>query len=109
MRPCLTEAPSFIKLQTNYGAKGLRILGLNYNDEPAELAAFAARQGLNYPVGPGPEALLDVVPGGGQFPTTVFVGRDGTVRMTTGQVHDDVFLEAVVAELLAEPAPAVAK
>ena len=103
--PCVAEVPSFVKLQDQYGPDGLQILGLNYGDEPEEIEEFAAENGMNYPTGLGEEETREMVPEFRGYPTTVFVGRDGKVRMRAVGLHDYAFLEAVVAELLAEPAP----
>ena len=100
--PCRAEIPSFVKLQDEYGDGGLQILGLNYRDEPEEIESFADEYGINYPTGPGDAETRDMVPGFRGYPTTVFVGRDGTVRATVVGTHSYEFLEAVVKELLAE-------
>ena len=109
--PCRAEIPSFVKLQENYGDAGLQILGLNYEGDDDEAAMetireYAADNGMNYPTGPGGEETREMVPDFRGFPTTIFVGRDGTVRLKAVGLHDYAFLEAVVKELLAEKAPA---
>ena len=103
--PCRKEIPSFVKLQDEYREAGLQILGLNYGDEQEEVEAFAEKFNMNYPTGVGPEEARDMVPDFSGYPTTVFVGRDGTVRMTAVGLHDYAFLEAVATTLLAEEAP----
>ncbi|NNJ26842.1 TlpA disulfide reductase family protein [Alienimonas chondri] len=104
--PCRAEIPSFIKLQDTYGNKGLQILGLNYGDEEEQAAEYAEENDMNYPTGLGSDETKDAVPNFRGYPTTVFVGRDGKVRMQVVGLHDYVFLDAVVSELLAEAAPA---
>ena len=104
--PCRREIPSFVKLQKALGKEGLQILGLNYGDEEEEVAAYAEEHDMNYPTGLGSDETKEMVPEFRGYPTTVFVGRDGKVRMTAVGLHDYAYLEAVVSELLAEPAPA---
>ncbi|MFH5804529.1 TlpA family protein disulfide reductase [Alienimonas sp. DA493] len=109
--PCRAEIPSFIKLQKAYGKDGLQILGLNYergDDEEENLQlveAFVEEMDLNYPTGLGSEETQEMVPDLRGFPTTVFVGRDGKVKAKVVGLHDYMFLEALVTELLAEKAP----
>ena len=102
--PCRAEVPSFVTLQEKYG-DDLQILGLNYDDEPEEIAAFVEEYNMNYPTGPGSEEARAMVPDFEGYPTTVFVGRDGAVRMHAVGLRPEAFLEAVIQELIAEPAP----
>ena len=108
--PCVREIPTFIALQEQYGDDGLQILGLNYErgaDEEAKLKKivdFAEEYAMNYPTGPGSEEANEMV-SLRAFPTTVFVGRDGTVRLKLVGTQSEAFLETIVTELLAEPAP----
>ena len=102
--PCRAEVPSFVTLQEKYG-DDLQIVGLNYNDEPEAIEAFVEEYGMNYPTGPGSEEARAMVPDFEGYPTTVFVGRDGRVRMQAVGLRPEAFLEAVIQELIAEPAP----
>ncbi|MEM9702913.1 MAG: TlpA disulfide reductase family protein, partial [Planctomycetota bacterium] len=104
--PCRAEVPHFIALQEEYGDRGLQILGLNYKeDSVSDVAAFAEENGINYPVGIGNKRAKSAVPEFGGYPTTVFVGRDGTVRLKVTGAKSKAYLEAVVKALLDEPAP----
>ena len=107
--PCRAEIPSFIKLQKAYGNDGLQILGLNYGDEEEEAAEYAEGNDINYPTGLGADETREMVPGFRGYPTTVFVGRDGEVKLKVVGLHDYAFLDAIVSELLAQPAPKKAK
>ena len=106
--PCRAEIPSFVRLQEEYGERGLQILGLNYRDTPAKIKAFVEEYEMNYPTGPGPDEARDMVPNFRGYPTTVFVGRDGEVKAVTVGKHSYETLEAIVKQLLdgadAEPA-----
>lgn len=49
--PCRMEIPGFVKLQDKYGPQGLQIVGLSIDEKPPDaVAAFAQKNGLNYPV-----------------------------------------------------------
>ncbi|NNJ26843.1 redoxin domain-containing protein [Alienimonas chondri] len=100
--PCRAEIPSFIQLQQRYAEDGLRILGLNYRDDVSDIREFVAEYGINYPTGPGSDATRAAVPNFRGYPTTVFVGRDGTVREVLVGAHSLEKLEGIVTELLAE-------
>ena len=107
--PCRDEIPAFVALQEDYGDDGLQILGLNYRpdggpEDADTIADFVQEYGMNYPTGNGPEEAQGMV-SLRSFPTTVFVGRDGTVRVKVVGSHPKAYLETLVKELLAEPAP----
>ena len=104
--PCRAEIPSFVELQTQHGDAGLQILGLNYRDKEPEIKSFVAEYGINYPTGLGSDETREMVPDFRGYPTTVFVGRDGTVRATVVGAHPKAFLEAMAMRLLEEETPA---
>ena len=102
--PCRAEVPHLVALQERYGDDGLQILGLNYNEKAkSDVADFAAEHGVNYPVGIGNKMAKEAVPGFRGYPTTVFVGRDGKVRLSVTGARSEEYLETVVRALLEEP------
>ncbi|HEX8026954.1 MAG TPA: TlpA disulfide reductase family protein [Vicinamibacterales bacterium] len=123
---CHDEAPFLSELYTKYGAKGLEIVELSFEEEAqkakgySRLLAFNKRYGVNYTVLlAGDQAdVAERVPqihNLNSFPTTIFVGRDGLVRgvhagfagAASGAFHDTAKEEiaATVERLLAEGAP----
>jgi len=113
--PCRAEIPEFVDLQSRYGDKGLQIVGINYErvaeDKMKEtIEKFAEEYKINYPLAIGDNATRERVPDFDGFPTTLFIDREGKVRMK--QVGFDpslkAELEAIVQNLLAEE-PAGAK
>jgi thiol-disulfide isomerase/thioredoxin len=58
--PCLEEMPEFVKLQNEFGAKGLQFIGILTDDEAEEAREFLKSKPLNYPV-------LDGTVGGRQW------------------------------------------
>ena len=91
-------------MQERYGDDGLQILGLNYKEKAkSDVADFAAEHGVNYPVGIGNKMAKEAVPGFRGYPTTVFVGRDGKVRLSVTGARSEEYLETVVRALLEEP------
>jgi thiol-disulfide isomerase/thioredoxin len=120
---CHDEAPFLSELYKKYGAKGLEIVALSFEEEAQKakgyprLLAFNKRYGIDYPVVlAGEQAdLAEKVPqihNLNSFPTTIFLGRDGLVRgvhagfagAASGVFHDTAKEEitATVERLLAE-------
>ncbi|HVA95984.1 MAG TPA: TlpA disulfide reductase family protein [Candidatus Dormibacteraeota bacterium] len=120
---CHDEAPFLVSLYKKFAARGLVIVGLNFElygnlaqDRPRVLA-FIRRYGIRYPMlvaGTPSEAAkkLSQLVNFGVFPTSIYLGRDGRVRAVhagfasaaTGEEHirrenEDVSL---IKQLLAE-------
>ena len=100
--PCKVEIPYFIDLYTEYQAQGFQVLGFDVDDPLPTLTAYVERMKMNYPVliGQGRDDVLKAfgpMPG---LPTTVIIGRDGTVCSShTGLTEKAVFEEAIKALL----------
>lgn len=81
--PCRIEMPMLQKLQTQWEARGLRIVGVALDDED-RVREFAADLGISYTVlVGGAEAMKmgqDWGNHGGLLPYSVLVDRDGVVR-----------------------------
>jgi len=88
---CHDEAPSLVDLYKQFHARGLEIVGLNF-EQDAELAlarprvqTFVKRYGIPYAmlVAGTPDDVAQKLPqlvNFGVYPTTIFLGRDGRVR-----------------------------
>lgn len=107
--PCREEIPHFVALKDKYAAKGLAIVGINYErgDQAkwkAMIGQFAKENKMNYPCVIGDEKTQDSIPEFTGFPTTLFIDRGGKVRFKmTGSAPYGV-LEAIVLSLLDEAA-----
>src|ERR1700736_3700789 len=78
--PCKIEMPWFVDLQKKYGPQGLQVLGVAMDDAtPKEIAEFARKLSVNYPVLVGKEAVGDQYGGIPYLPSTFYIGRDGKV------------------------------
>ena len=108
--PCREMVPRLVKLQKTFGKQGLQVVGLTYErnaDPKPGIRSFAKNQGINYPLTIGKQAILNNIPGfDGSFPTMLFIGRKGAVRLMKSGPLNEFFLETAVSQLLAEPAPA---
>ncbi len=96
--PCKAEMPDLDALQREYGAeKGLVVLGVNVEEDPATVKAFAEQLGLSLPIVLDRNSrvttqLFGVRP----LPTSFIVDREGFIRDAwSGQIAK----EAMVARL----------
>ncbi|MFZ4703772.1 MAG: TlpA family protein disulfide reductase [Candidatus Methylumidiphilus sp.] len=48
--PCLEEMPEFVKLQNEFGPKGLQFIGILTDDEALDAQAFLKAKPVNYPI-----------------------------------------------------------
>jgi peroxiredoxin len=91
--PCKVEIPWFEKLHDQYASQGLEIIGISTDDldrdDPAKLftqkkdiADFAAKMHMNYPVLYGADAVEDKW-GIDAMPTTFFIDRNGKIVAST--------------------------
>ncbi len=126
---CADEAPLLARWHRRYRDRGLEMVGLayEYTGDAARDREFVARyrdrHGIEYPLAlagtddkAAASATLPDLSGVLAFPTTIFIGRDGTVRRIhsgfagpgTGEHYEELVaeLEGEIERLLAEPAPA---
>jgi peroxiredoxin len=78
--PCRQEMPHLEALHQRYNSLGFTLLGVNVEDNPEGAAKFLKDTPVSFPILYDPKngvsKLYDVV----AMPTTVLVGRDGTMR-----------------------------
>jgi len=75
------EMPELQKLQKQYADKGLQILGITYEKEPAaKITRITRKFKLTYPVLLGVKSLSDSYGIEEALPVTVIVDRDGKIR-----------------------------
>jgi thiol-disulfide isomerase/thioredoxin len=78
--PCKVEMPWFVELQNKYGPQGLQVLGVAMDDAGTkEIAEFARKMGVNYPIVIGKDAVGDQYGGIPYLPSSFYIGRDGKV------------------------------
>jgi protein-disulfide isomerase/thiol-disulfide isomerase/thioredoxin/uncharacterized membrane protein len=77
--PCKRELPALNELQKKYADRGLRVIGVGVDTDPAKSERMARQLGVEYPVILDPRGkilgLFDVK----SMPTTYLVGRNGTI------------------------------
>lgn len=105
--PCVAEAKNLVAVAEQTEADGVRFVGVNIRDDPADARAFERRHGVEYPsLDDQPGALLArfrrLVPQ--TPPTTILLDREGRIaaRFIGGLTEDELL--APVQALAAEPA-----
>lgn len=78
--PCKVEMPWFVDLQKKYASQGLQVVGIAMDDaSPADIASFAQKLGVNYPVLIGKEEVGAQYGGIEYLPSTFYIGRNGKI------------------------------
>lgn len=95
--PCVMEVPTFIELQNKYSDKGFSIVAISVDQaESSEVASFAKKNGINYPVLMATNSVLQAFGGVYGIPTSFMVNRKGeVVKRYTGYVDSSVFIKDI--------------
>ena len=103
--PCREEMPALQAAYENLADRGLVVLGVNWTqvDNLADVETFVTELGLTFPIlldsdGTVSEDLYQVL----GLPTSVLVGRDGTIRAVRIGILDLQELEGTLQTFLAE-------
>lgn len=78
--PCKVEMPRFVEWQTKYGSRGLQIIGISMDDDPALVHKAYKELRLNYPVVMGDEKLGALYGGILGLPVTYLIDSHGKIR-----------------------------
>ncbi|MEM9057745.1 MAG: TlpA disulfide reductase family protein [Pseudomonadota bacterium] len=95
--PCRREIPMLTALQSEFGDKGLQVVGIAI-DEAEPVSDYIKEVGINYPVLVGEQAAIDAAEAYGAtvtaLPLTAIVGRSGEVaHVYLGELHREQALE----------------
>jgi cytochrome c biogenesis protein CcmG, thiol:disulfide interchange protein DsbE len=93
--PCLTEMPTFVEWQKEYGSGNFQVIGVSMDDAAPEVIATVSRLKLNYPVLMGDEYLGADYGGVLGLPVTFLIDRDGKIRAryqgtSLTRIHSDI-------------------
>ncbi|MGA7831001.1 MAG: TlpA disulfide reductase family protein [Terracidiphilus sp.] len=77
---CQIEMPRFVAWQTQYGSRGLQIIGISMDDDPALARKLYKKMKLNYPVAMGDEKLGQIYGGVLGLPLTFLIDGQGKVQ-----------------------------
>lgn len=98
--PCRLEIPGFVRLQEEYGPKGLQIVGLSMDDGPEVVREFMAQMKINYPVAIVGADIAKAFGGIEAIPTTFVIDRQGRiVSRHVGYVDAGTFQEEITSLL----------
>ncbi len=109
-QPCQDEIPHFIKLKETFADRGLAIVGVNYemgNDEEEArntIKQFMLKSKINYPCLIGDAKTRKQISDFSGYPTTLFIGRDGKVKLLIVGLATYPKLESIVTALISEQA-----
>lgn len=82
--PCREEIPDLIKLQSDYGAKGFTVIGVDVGESPSKVSAFINKMGINYPIALDRDQEVVAQYGIVGIPTSYLVSSDGRI---IGEYH----------------------
>jgi cytochrome c biogenesis protein CcmG/thiol:disulfide interchange protein DsbE len=93
--PCLTEMPTFVEWQKEYGSGNFQVIGISMDDAAPEVIATVSRLKLNYPVLMGDEYLGADYGGVLGLPVTFLIDRDGKIQAryqgtSLPRIHRDI-------------------
>lgn len=77
--PCRAEMPDLQRLSQAYRGRGLAIVGVNEGESPERARAFAGALHITFPIWIDDQQQYGRVYAALGLPTTIIVGRDGTV------------------------------
>jgi thiol-disulfide isomerase/thioredoxin len=77
---CQLEMPRFVAWQTQYGPRGLQIIGISMDDDPALARKLYKKMKLNYPVAMGDETLGQLYGGVLGLPLAFLIDSQGKVQ-----------------------------
>jgi peroxiredoxin len=99
--PCRAEMPDLVKLQKEYQAKGLQVVGVTYPEYTrAAVRQVARRLKLNYPILYGTRERAAKYDVGEVLPTTIVIDREGKIHARLLGILEDVEFEQSVKPLL---------
>lgn len=105
-RECRMEMPAFERLNRDFRARGLAVLGVNVREPLATVQKYATDLNLTFPLILDPKGEVYTLYGVIGLPTTFLIGRDGKAVALGVGLRDwqSPAARALVGALLAEPA-----
>ena len=101
--PCLKEIPEFIRLQEQFGARGVQFVGIAIDDH-SKVVEFAARLGVNYPILMAETEGISLARQAGNrlggLPFTVIIDRQGSTSKIELGALDERKLRPILDALL---------
>lgn len=104
---CRVEMPALERLQSEFSSRGLAIIGVNARESKGAVRRYAKELGLTFSLVLDRDGKINGRYGVIGLPTTFVVGRDGrAIAFAIGpREWESAPARALIAALLAEPAP----
>ncbi|HEY7782109.1 MAG TPA: TlpA disulfide reductase family protein [Ktedonobacterales bacterium] len=100
-QPCQEESPILEAAWQRYKANGIIIIGVSYQDKPADSLGFLKQYGITYLVGlDDADGAIAVAYGVSGVPETAFIDRSGVVAQKVGGPLDDATLAHAIQRIL---------
>lgn len=103
--PCRFETPELQSLQTQYAAKGLKVIGVSVDEGDTEaVKTFVAEQKITYPIALDPDGRIANLVQTTVLPTSLLVDRTGKIvwRQIGAIMPNDAKLKAAVEKAVGE-------
>jgi peroxiredoxin len=100
--PCRAEMPDINNYLHNHQSSGLVVLAINDGEGADPVSAFAKQLGLTFPVLLDPGSRVLNAMGIHEFPTSIFVGKDGLVKTIHVGLFTPQTLESEITPLLSK-------
>ncbi|HXA19183.1 MAG TPA: TlpA disulfide reductase family protein [Thermoanaerobaculia bacterium] len=103
--PCRFETPELQSLQTQYAAKGLKVIGVSVDEGDTEaVKTFVAEQKITYPIAVDPEGRIANLVQTTVLPTSLLIDRTGKIvwRQIGAIMPNDAKLKAAVEKAVGE-------
>jgi thiol-disulfide isomerase/thioredoxin len=98
--PCIVETPMLQAVYEKFRSDGLRIIGIDVRESPAEVMDWQAKFGITYDLVIDRDGRLNNLYQVRGLPTTYFIERDGVIRDIVRGPLDGSGLESRVRDLL---------
>jgi len=97
--PCKAELPGLSSYLTHHNLGDVRVVGINYGDEPARARSLVAKDGFTFPVLPDAGAITQGEFGFVGLPDTVALNGKGVVTYAHSGITSDAILAKELASL----------
>lgn len=101
--PCEIEMPTFVAWQTRYGPRGLQVIGISMDDDPALVRKAYSKFNINYPIAMGDAKLGELYGGVMGLPLTYLIDANGVIRARYQGEPDLGKMEIQLQKLLPRP------
>jgi len=98
--PCNVSAPIVNSIAQRYRDRGLVVVGVNVDDEPALVPRFVQKKNLTFPIVFDDGKAISRDYGATTLPTLVVVGKDGKIAAVRHGVTSESDLDALVKRVL---------